>query len=133
MTIKEYLKENSISITALSKLANIPRSTISDIVNKTTDINSCHVSAFIAISRALNMKMEDFYNLASGKYVYLRDKFKVILKNDSYYLLYDDKEDFICKKDDIPDRYIKDAADTDIDNILRDERMKSWKTTILNS
>lgn len=133
MTFKEYLKENSITVTGLSKLTNIPRSTISDIVNNTTNINSCHVSIFVSISRALNITMEDFYNLASNKYVYFRNRFKVILKDSNYILLYDNKEKYICKKDKITTKYIKDIANTDINNILRNERMKSWKTTISNS
>ena len=133
MTFKEYLKENAITVTGLSKLTNIPRSTISDIVNNTTNINSCHVSIFVSISRALNITMEDFYNLASNKYVYFRNRFKVILKDGNYILLYDNKEKYICKKDKTTTKYIKDIANTDINNILRNERMKSWKTTISNS
>ena len=70
--------------------------------------------------------------IASGKYVYYRDGFKVILRNNDYILCYEDKEIFLCKKDEMTTRYIRDIANTDIDNILRNERMKSWKTTILN-
>ena len=132
MTFKEYLKENSISVTNLSKMANIPRSTVSDISNNTTDIDSCHVLVFYNISKALNMTMEDFYNLVSGKYVYFREGFKVILRNDEYILCYDNKESVLCKVDKITTKYIKDIANTDIDNILRNERMKSWKAITSN-
>ena len=133
MTFKDYLKDNSISVTNLSKKTNIPRSTISDIVNDKTNINYCHTAVFVGISKALNITMEDFYNLASGKYVYFRDRFKVVLRDNYYLLLYDNKEDCICKKDKITTKYIIDIANTNIDNILRNERMKSWKMTTLDS
>lgn len=67
MAIKEYLKENKISVTKLSKMTNIPRSTVSDVVNGTTDINSCRVIVLKEVAKALNMSMEDFYKLASEK------------------------------------------------------------------
>ena len=61
-TLSDVLKEKKISIYRLSKNTLIPNMTLSDIVNNITQFKNTSVDNALAISKALNMSVEELYN-----------------------------------------------------------------------
>ena len=61
-TLKDILKEKEISIYRLSKNTLIPNMTLSNIVNNDVQYKNTSVNNAMAISKALNMTVEDLYN-----------------------------------------------------------------------
>ena len=61
MTLKDYLKENHITIKELSQGAGIPYSTINEIVSGKTDISKCTAITINAIAKYLGTTMDKVY------------------------------------------------------------------------
>ncbi len=61
--LKTYLKQNEISIFALSKACGISYSTLHYIVNGRTPYENCSVKAFKSIADALGLTMDELYEV----------------------------------------------------------------------
>ena len=60
--LKEYLDKNKISIYQLSKSAQIPYSTLNDLVNKKMDGKNCSTGTIKKLAAALGMSMDQVLN-----------------------------------------------------------------------
>jgi len=58
MDIKKLLAKKNMSIYKLSKLSEVPYSTVNDICNKKTGIEKCSAEKVYKLSKALNVPME---------------------------------------------------------------------------
>ena len=65
MTLKDILSEKKISLYQFSKETGIPYSTLSDIVNGKTEINTCTVLTMKKIADGLEMSVDDLYKTLS--------------------------------------------------------------------
>ena len=63
MKIIEYLRRHKISIYHLSKTSGVPQSTLSDLVNGKSDFLDCSGRTLLAISKALNISVENLVKL----------------------------------------------------------------------
>ena len=63
MTLKQYLITQKISTYRLSKQAQIPYSTLIDLVNEKTKLTKCTVEVAFKISKALNMTVEELVDM----------------------------------------------------------------------
>ena len=70
--LKELMKNKNLSMYRLSKITNIPYSTISDICLKKTKIEKCSAETIYRLSKALEVSMEDLV----GAYCELRTSFE---------------------------------------------------------
>lgn len=66
MEFKEYLTENNISVSELSKSANLPYSTVSEIANGKKRMGRCSAETVYSIARALGTTMENILMVAEG-------------------------------------------------------------------
>lgn len=64
--IKKALKDQNLSIYKLSKLSNLPYTTVSEICNNKVNLTRCNADTVYKLSKALNISME---NLLSPYYV----------------------------------------------------------------
>ena len=62
MDINQLLTNKNMSKYRLSKITNIPYSTLNDILNKKTDIMKCSVSTVYKIAQALDVSVETVIN-----------------------------------------------------------------------
>lgn len=102
MTLRDILNEKSISLYQLSKNIDVPYSTLSDLANKKTTIESCTVLTAKRIADGLNMSIDSLYELLK-KEQYRADPFDVFKSN-------------VCHrvKEDGHLEFIKDVLTTDI-------------------
>lgn len=92
--LKEFLKERNITLYKLSKLSNVPYSTINELVNGKKNINDCKIKTVVSISNALNLSIEAFIEIFNGKRLELSNSweenkykifyFPIIINNDNY-------------------------------------------------
>lgn len=61
--LRDHLKENGISVYALSRDSGISYSTLNDLVNGKVEIDNCRVSLLRRLGTALGMPLEDIYRL----------------------------------------------------------------------
>lgn len=62
MKLKELLKTKNMSIYSLSKLSDVPYSTLRDLCNEKTDPNKMTIQNAYNIANALNISMEELIN-----------------------------------------------------------------------
>ena len=67
MNINDYMEEKNITKYRLSKLSDIPYTTINDICNGKTDIKKCSAETVYKISKALGTTFEDIFLSESHK------------------------------------------------------------------
>lgn len=75
--LKEYLDKNKISIYQLSKSAQIPYSTLNDLVNKKMDGKNCTTGTIKKLAAALGMSRNQVFELCSYSRIYEKDGARV--------------------------------------------------------
>lgn len=132
MNIKTYIKENKIKISQISLSSKIPYSTVNDIINGRTDIDNASVKVLIKLATTLNMSLDEFYRLAKEQSPTpeLEDGYSLHVKNGKYYIEKDNNKTLLCDNTPVNAHFIKDIAQTYINNINRKARMNSWQTMI---
>jgi len=65
--LKDILEEKHISSYKLAKLANLPYTTVNEIVLNKKSIDALSVKTIYALSNALNMSMDAFYHCLKGE------------------------------------------------------------------
>lgn len=63
MTFKDLIAEKKLSVYKLSKISNIPATTLNDIANSKTNIVDCSGRTLLALSQTLDIKIEDLLKL----------------------------------------------------------------------
>ena len=61
--IKSIIKHKNLNIKKISEQADIPYSTLHELVSGVTDYKKCSIETFIKLSNALNMTVEELYKL----------------------------------------------------------------------
>ncbi|MBP3242176.1 MAG: helix-turn-helix transcriptional regulator [Oribacterium sp.] len=132
MNLKDYIKKNKLKLSAISKTTGIPYTTLGDIVNGKTDIDNAGVKVFMKLAQALSLSMDDLYALAkeTSPTPELDDGYSLKIRNGKYYITTKDSESYLCRNDNLNAHYIKDIANTYINNIARNKRMESWQTML---
>lgn len=125
MNIKEYLRENHISVREMSVITSIPYSTLNDIVNRRVNLEECQyrtlkkIAAFLKISiEELVYENEDFQTFRNKLHHDLKScgEVEVILeilekRKIDYYLLHEDMlkamyllslVDYLSKQNEVP-------------------------------
>lgn len=59
MILKDYLRENKISVRKMSIITSIPYSTLNDIVNNRVDMEECQYKTLKKISEFVNIPIDD--------------------------------------------------------------------------
>ena len=131
MNIKEYFEQNKIKISYISRETGLPYTTVGDIINGKTDIDNTSVKVLFKISNALCIPVDKFYEMAKAMTPTpeLGEGYSLQLKKNIYYIIKNNKAQFLCKNNEANAHYIKDIAQTYINNAKRRERMQTWKTT----
>jgi len=81
MNLNRLLAENNMTKYRLSKLTNIPYSTINDIFNHVTDIRSCSVMTVFKISKVLGVSIEKLISEENELDVNFRTDFETFKSN----------------------------------------------------
>ena len=81
MNLNCLLAENNMTKYRLSKLTNIPYSTINDIFNHVTDIKSCSVMTVLKISKVLGVSIESLISDEKDLDVKVRTDFETFKSN----------------------------------------------------
>ena len=134
MMLKDYLKQKGISVYALSKTSGVSYSTLNDLVNGKVGIDNCRVSIVRALSVALCLSMDSFYDLCADRDHKVRNSYGVNavlnVRNKSYFVEFehDDKpvKLVLCKVNDDTSYYIDDIASWRVDEYIREKRMLSF-------
>ena len=132
--LKDHLKQKGISVYALSKSSGVSYSTLNDLVNGKVEIDNCRVSIVRALSAALCLSMDSFYDLCAERNHLVRNSYGVnanlIVRNKSYCLEfeYDGKpvKLVLCKVNDDTSYYIDDIASWRVDGYIREKRVQSF-------
>ena len=128
MNLDEHLKANGISVADVSERTGLPYSTIGDVVKGRTSIENASVRVLARLSDALGMSMEEAYGLAkeSAPLPGLEGGYSLSLKNGRYYISYQGKASYLCRRTNETAFYIKEIAETFVKNRQIKERMGSW-------
>ena len=128
--MKSYLHKKGISIRNLSKLSNIPYSTLNDIVNGKTDIGNVKFSYVKSIAAATGLTTDElerlFSKTDSGQMI---GNYSIIKKNKSFYLKSElsDKPIYLCKNNQLNSEYISEIASWEYAALQQKELLSNWK------
>jgi len=64
--IKDILKQNGISVYAVSKGSGIPYTTLNELVNGKKNLSDCSVKTLVALASFLGLSMDALLNVAQG-------------------------------------------------------------------
>lgn len=122
MRLKDYLKENKLSITSIAKSANLPYSTVNGIVNGRVEIDKVQVGTALSIASACGVEFKDLYDMCKDNlYIPSFTDAEVVVKNKAYYLRIivngKKKDTYIFKVNPINTRFLRDAAKWTLDSI----------------
>ena len=132
--LKDYLKENNISIYALSKKSGVPYSTLNDLVNEKVQIDSCKVGVLRKIADSLELNLDTIYSLCEGTPISAENTYgtslNISVKNKTYYCDFEYNgepvEIELCKVNEDNKFYIAEIAKCRSERIIRERRMQSF-------
>lgn len=126
--MKSFLKEKKITTRSLSDQTKIPYSTLNDIVNGKTDLNSVKFEYIKRIAKALDISIDDFDRLFCTKKTEQNVDYTVITKNKNYYLLIEGRKEplHLCKATLLNSEYIDELAAWEYQDIKRKEKLENW-------
>lgn len=78
--LKEFIKEQHISIYKLAKLSNVPYSTLNDLVNYKLSVENIRAGQLKSIADALNVDLGTLYDMCVLKKSIYSKKYKVSAK-----------------------------------------------------
>ena len=139
MNIKQYLKENKISVSSLHKQTGIPYTSISEIVNGKVNIDRVYTGTAIRLADSCGLEFAQFYRMCREN-IPKTPKTDIIVKNKKYYLRYDIEGEtgcnYLCKANETNKRYVKDFARWELDTVKNNKRLQkeieeveSWPIT----
>ena len=132
--LKDYLKQNGISVYALAKSSGISYSTLNDLVNGKVEVDNCRVSIARALSAALGLSMDSFCDLCTEHARTVKNSYGIdvslTVRNKSYCaeFEYDDKPVrlILCKVNEDNSFYIDEIASWRVDGYIRKKRMQAF-------
>lgn len=118
MRLKEYMKYEKISVSSLSKTANVPYTTVSEIVNGKIDIQKVQFGTVLRICKALDISTEKIFELC----VIPEENWTIFLQDNEYYMSYkygnDRKTKKLCKYSEANSKYITQIAECYYEEII---------------
>ena len=129
MPLKQYLKQNKLTISSISKQSGVPFTTVSELVNGKTDIDKVQVGTCIKLSQTLGLSFDDFYALCKKALdIPVLSEGKIFVKNKAYYLSYSidstNQGIYLCKVNTVNTHFLKDLAEWTIMDIQKDMQEK---------
>ena len=130
--LKEYLKENNISVYSLAKKNNIPYSSVSDLVNNKVCVDSCSVGMVRALAKGLNMSLDRFCELCAYNRHIRIEKYNldagISIKNKTYYanFLYNE-EPFsipVCAVNEESTKYMTEIVNWHVEDCIEDYKFE---------
>lgn len=139
--LKQYLKQNKISIYSLSKETGIPYSTLNDLCNGKVEIDNCKVGMLMKLTNALKLSTDDLYDICQRKdnsftIKQTNTQATIKVKNKKYYVEYINNKNKVAidlfKVNEINSKYVKDAAQWKVEEEMIDEEMEELYAVQLN-
>ena len=133
--LKDYMKNNGISVYSLSRKSGVPYSTLNDLVNGKVNIESCKVGLLCALSAALRLSLDDTYSLVRTPdkvYVNAYDITVALnVRNKTYYAVFEYQgepvELELCKVNDDTSFYIDEIIKWRSEGYIRQRRMDAFR------
>ena len=138
--LKEYLKNQGISVYALSKKIDIAYSTLNDLSNGKVDINNCRLGFIKALADELNLSIDDLYEICNNtneiKIDSCEEPVKITAKNKKYYagFIYNGEpvEIQLGRVNEDSSLFLYDLAEWRVNGYIRkkkfEEAEKKWNT-----
>ena len=132
--LKEYLKNNNISVYRLAKVSGIPYSTLNDLSNGKVGIDKCRVSLLHSLSAALGITMDETFDICSCDKRIIPNSYGVnaelYVRAKHYFALFtynNEAADLeLCSVTDDNTFYIEDIARWRIESYIREKRMEAF-------
>ena len=127
--LKQYLAEKNITPSLLAGMTGIPYSTLNDVCNGKTDINGMSFGNVKTIASALQISIEKLDELCCLSKPYKGGT--IIVKNKSYYFLYQGEEVRLFKVNRQNSNYVAFAVECYLDEKKKTREMeKAWNDYI---
>lgn len=138
--LKDYLKENNLSIYSLSKKTGIPYSTLNDLCNGKVEIENCKVDLLLKLSSALSLSLQETMDICKNEMSFyvglLNDYASIHVKNKRFKVQFDylgeHIEHDLCKVNDENKEYIYDVALWDVEDYINDHELKKRYESLTN-
>jgi len=133
--LKDYMKNNGISVYSLSRKSGVPYSTLKELVDGKVNIESCKVGLLCALSAALRLSLDDTYSLVRTPdkvYVNAYDITVALnVRNKTYYAVFEYQgepvELELCKVNDDTSFYIDEIIKWRSEGYIRQRRMDAFR------
>lgn len=130
--LKDFLHQKDISIYKLARMSEVPYSTLNDIVNCKVDIANIRAGIIFKMAKALDISMDELYELCSNKIVIYLEKYSangtVFIKNKKYILefQYHNKEfiEELCPVKKEASMFINSIAEWQMEKLISDYEME---------
>ena len=118
MRLKDYLKFEKLTVSWLSKTANVPYTTVSEIVNEKIDIQKVQFGTVLRLCKALDLSTEKLFELC----VIPEQNWTIFLQDDEYFMSYKYgntiKTKKLCKYSESNSKYINQIAECYYEGII---------------
>ncbi len=133
--LKEYLKQEGLSIYAIARDSGLPYSTVNDLVNGKVHIDQCRVGLLRGLAEALGLPLEDAYELCAEKPKDLHTSYqvdvRVRVRNKSYLAEFEYGGETtvieLCRVNDETRFYIDEIARWRAEEYIRERRMREFR------
>ena len=122
--VKDELKKRHISLKQIQRSSNIPYTTLNDIVNGRTNIDTTGVRVLVAFSDALGISLDETYGLFKENQ--LSEDCMIEIKGKIYYLKYHGKAYKLCTVNEENTFYIREIAESAYEEIRSNEELLAW-------
>ena len=122
--IKDELKKRHITLKQIQRSSNIPYTTLNDIVNGRTSIDTVGVRVLVAFADALGISLDETYSLFKKNQ--LSEDCMIEIKGKTYYLKYRGKAYKLCAVNEENTFYIREIAESTYEEIRSNEEMLAW-------
>ncbi len=122
--IKDELKKRHITLRQIQRSSNIPYTTLNDIVNGRTNIDTIGVRVLVAFSHVLGTSLDETYRLFKENQ--LSEDCAIEIKGKTYYLKYRGKTYKLCAVNEENTFYIREIAKSAYEEIRSNEEMLAW-------
>ena len=134
MTLKEYLKNQKITLRYLSEAADVPYTNVYELVNGKVDIDQCRFGNIKSIAEACRLSLDDLYAMCKEKTALPAiDGGVLFVKNKQYYLRYEDEkgrhERPLCKVNENNRPFLSFMAEMELKMIKQEreiEEVENW-------
>ena len=139
--LKEYLKENSISVYNLAKKIDVPYSTLNDLSNGKVNIDNCRVGFIQKLASQLELSMDQLYKICNSQKEIIVEKYNlpatVSVKNKGYYASFQYKDRIVeipvCEVNEDSTPFIENFAAWDVENYIDEKELEEINEVLINA